>query len=408
MSDGARMNPQDFVAKWSQSTLKERSSYQEHFIDLCRLRGHPTPAELDPSGQSFTFEAGASKQSGGQGFADVWKRGFFAWEYKGKHADLDKAYQQLLQYREALQNPPLMVVSDINSIVIHTNFTNTVKRTYALALDDLLTPAGLDTLRNLFSNPAALRPGQTTEQVTEEAAAQFARLAELLRRYGAEPQAAAHFLIRLLFCLFAEDVGLLPKDLFTHMVHNTRTRPAAFSAQLNQLFAAMSTGGWFGAEEIRHFDGHLFDNAQALDLDSDSLAILAQVGTLDWAQIEPSIFGTLFERSLDPARRAQLGAHYTSREDILLIVEPVLMQPLRRRWEAVQAQARALAAERDGQKQPRRQKTHEKLQALLTGFAAQVGQVQVLDPACGAPRGAIKQYLKGEAIRKASSIPQYC
>src|SRR5512139_235748 len=123
-----KLSPQEFVANWRNVTLKERSAAQEHFIDLCHLVGHETPAKADPTGESFTFEAGAGKQKGGQGWADVWKKGFFAWEYKGKHADLDKAYQQLLQYRETLQNPPLLVVSDIDSSVIHTNFTNTVKR----------------------------------------------------------------------------------------------------------------------------------------------------------------------------------------------------------------------------------------------------------------------------------------
>ena len=101
---------------------------QSHFNDLCALLGQPTPTEADPAGRWFTFEAGAGKTSGGQGWADVWKMGYFAWEYKGQHADLDKAYRQLLQYRESLQNPPLLIVSDLQRIVIHTNFTNTVKR----------------------------------------------------------------------------------------------------------------------------------------------------------------------------------------------------------------------------------------------------------------------------------------
>src|SRR5919204_189553 len=104
------LSPQEFVAKWRRATLKERSAAQEHFIDLCRLVGHPTPAEADATGTTFAFESGADKQRGGRGWADVWKKGFFAWEYKGKHADLDAAYQQLLQYRGALVNPPLLVV----------------------------------------------------------------------------------------------------------------------------------------------------------------------------------------------------------------------------------------------------------------------------------------------------------
>ena len=90
-------NPQEFANKWRGASLKERAAAQEHFIDLCRMVGHRTPAEMDPTGERFTFEAGVSKTSGGKGWADVWKKGYFGWEYKGKHANLDKAYQQPLQ-----------------------------------------------------------------------------------------------------------------------------------------------------------------------------------------------------------------------------------------------------------------------------------------------------------------------
>ena len=87
------MTPQEFIRKWQASELKERSGSQEHFIDLCRMLGQPTPAEADPAGTSYTFEKGAAKHGGGDGWADVWKKGHFAWEYKGPHADLDKAYR---------------------------------------------------------------------------------------------------------------------------------------------------------------------------------------------------------------------------------------------------------------------------------------------------------------------------
>lgn len=377
------LSPQEFVAKWRQASLKERSAYQEHFIDVCRMLGHATPAEIDPTGQFFTFEAGASKLTGEQGWADVWYKGHFAWEYKGKHANLEKAYRQLLQYREALQNPPLLVVSDFEEIHVHTNFTNTIKRIYRITLDDLLRPESQAWLRSVFYNPEALRATQSTEHVTQQAASQFARIAEVLRGYGEEPPQIAHFLIRLLFCLFAEDVGLLPGDLFTRLVERSRTKPQAFTAQLRQLFAAMSAGGWFGAEEIHHFDGRLFDDDRVLELDSQAMDLLAQVTNLDWSSIEPSIFGTLFERSLDPNKRAQLGAHYTSKEDILLIVEPVLMAPYRRKWAEVQGKARQLAAKRGTAKGAQRTRLHGQLSALLQGFASELSRVEVLDPACG-------------------------
>ena len=121
------LSPRDFVAKWRITRSKERSTAQEHFIDLCRMLGVPTPNEADPTGDHYAFEKGANKLLGGQGWADVWKHSCFAWEYKGKHADLDKAYRQLQQYRESLLNPPLLIACDLDRIVIHTNFTNTVK-----------------------------------------------------------------------------------------------------------------------------------------------------------------------------------------------------------------------------------------------------------------------------------------
>src|SRR5438045_829844 len=118
----------DFIARWQASTRNERSAAQEHFLDLCEVLGQARPAEVDPGGEFYTSEKGAAKVGGGDGFADVWKRGYFAWEYKGKRKNLDEAYQQLLQYREDLENPPLLVVCDLNRFKVHTNFTGTTKR----------------------------------------------------------------------------------------------------------------------------------------------------------------------------------------------------------------------------------------------------------------------------------------
>ena len=379
----AALAPQTFVAKWRRTTLKESAAAKEHFLDLCRLLDHPTPADVDAEGTTFTFEYGAAKLGGGQGFADVFKRGFFGWEYKGKHANLDRAYQQLLQYRESLHNPPLLVVSDIDTIVIHPNFINRANRPTTLTLNDLLTPAGMAALRAVFTDPHHFESPETPESVTQRIAGDFARIADRLRAAGHASPQIAHFLIRLLFCLFAEDVGLLPQGLFARLVERTRQQPAAFATQLRQLFAAMAAGGWFGADEIKHFNGGLFENDTALVLDGEGMDVLARVAAADWGAIEPSIFGTLFERSLDPDKRSQLGAHYTSKEDILLIVEPVLMAPLRRRWEEVQAQTAGLAAQRDSARGQKRANLDKKLNDLCLDFAAELAAVTVLDPASG-------------------------
>ena len=142
--------PEAFVATWRGNTSTERQVYQQHFLDLCALVGHPTPVQLDPENKFFTFEAGAAKLSGGQGWADVWFKGHFAIEYKGPDKSLERAYEQLLQYRESLQNPPLLVTGNTQEYFIHTNFTNSVKRVVHVTLDDLLTPQGIQHIRGLF------------------------------------------------------------------------------------------------------------------------------------------------------------------------------------------------------------------------------------------------------------------
>src|SRR5215218_5643200 len=381
------LTPQEFVSRWRGVTLKERSASQPHFIDLCRLVDQPTPTEADPAGEFYTFERGAEKSAGPtqgkQGWADVWKKGCFAWEYKGPHANLDKAYQQLLQYRGSLGTPPLLVVSDVQTIQVHTNFNNSVKQVTTFSLEDLLSQEKLGQLRRVWTEPEAFRVDETPEQVTEKAAQEFARLARLLRQKGEDPDRAAHFLIRILFCLFAEDVRLLPENLFSKLVAATRTKPGEFTAPLRQLFGAMQTGGFFGADRVPHFDGGLFDDDEVLELDAEGLRILSRLTGLDWGSIEPAILGTLFERSLDPNKRAQLGAHYTSREDILAIVEPVLMAPLRRRWAEVQEQARSLIERRDAAAGRQRTNRHNDLSRLIESFVEEIAATRVLDPACG-------------------------
>ncbi|MEO8356260.1 MAG: DNA methyltransferase [Chloroflexota bacterium] len=377
------LTPHDFVSKWKRAEARERQQVQEHFIDLCRLVGHETPMQADPTGKRFAFEMGAAKTSGGSGWADVAKVGCFGWEYKGKHADLDKAYDQLLRYRDSLQNPPLLVVSDINNIIIRTNYTNLPTRTITLTLDDLINPESIQTLKTVFFNPEQLKPKETIESVTQEAAARFSRLAQNLHKYGNDPQEIAHFLIRLLFCLFAEDIGLLPEKLFPRLLEQTRHNSKDFSEVLSQLFRAMNTGGFFGSERILHFNGGLFNDDHVLPLDGADMDIIAGIDALDWGAIEPSIFGTLFERGLDPSKRSQLGAHYTSREDILLIVEPVLMAPLRREWQELKVECLRLKDAMEEDKGKKKEATRKTISEKLRAFADRIAAVKVLDPACG-------------------------
>jgi hypothetical protein len=247
----------------------------------------------------------------------------------------------------------------------------------------------LEVLRAVFTNPDLLRPDVSQVRVAEHVAEEFAKLADSLERRGIHPEKAAHFLMRLLFCLFADSTDLLPDHLFRQMI----AKPENFGRKLRQLFAAMaSKGSTFGPHDIHYFNGGLFADDEVFELTSADLTIQKAAAALDWSQIEPAIFGTLFERGLDPGKRSQLGAHHTSREDILLIVEPVVIERLQRRWAAVKSEALALAAasekerraevaaKKKGAAYPRLRK---QLQDTILDWVEELSKIRVLDPACG-------------------------
>jgi len=388
------MNVSQFVSKWRKSTLTERSASHQHFLDLCEVFDHPKPADDDPIGADFTFEKGASKHGGGRGWADVWKRGFFGWEYKKKHEDLDAAYDQLLRYREGLENPPLLVVCDMDRFEIHTNFTATAAKTHIISLDDLDTPRSIEIMRSVFHDPNRLRPDATSEAITKEVAKRLAEVAQGLRKRGMPSMDVARFLDRIVFCLFAEDVGLLPRKLFSQIVEKSRD-PHHFSKLISQLFDAMAQGGDFGLETIRHFNGNLFIDSPVLELTLAEIGRVQTAARLDWSAVDPSIFGTLFQRGLDPDTRAQLGAQYTSREDIETLIEPVVMQPLRREWQNVKQAVEDFLAGIEGTTprkarlltQKGRRKAYldatRKPRNLIRQFHERLCGIKVLDPACG-------------------------
>jgi len=238
------MTSAQFKAKWAKFSGKESAAYQEHFNDLCRMLGVPTPIESDPTGNdSFCFQKRVAKDAelfdfdatGGaqpakekRGFADVWKRDCFGWEYKGPREDLEEAYNQLQRYRESLLNPPLLIVCDFHRYIVKTNFNGTVQEVHGFTNDQVDSPEVLRILRAAFSDPESLRPSETTKKVTEELAGKIAAIVLSLReREAVELVSAktrkehsvvqkkalriARFLNRLVFCFFAEDTGLLPE-----------------------------------------------------------------------------------------------------------------------------------------------------------------------------------------------------
>src|SRR5436309_5259569 len=404
------MTPAEFKRKWARYSGKETAAYQEHFNDLCALLGHPSPATADPTGsESFCFQKRVgkdeelfavqdsgriAKESNGyreRGFADVWKRGFFAWEYKGKKKNLDAAYQQLLRYRESLLNPPLLVVCDFDRYVIRTNFNGTVQETHEFTNGNIDSPHVLHLLRAVFNDPEFLKPQRTTAEVTEKLAAQIGEVARSLQeRESVELADAktrqehsvaqrknlriARFLNRIVFCFFAEDTGLLPPRVVADIFKGGVDDPEHFSETHEDLFATMATGGRFGKDKIKHFNGHLFEEATVFQLNEKEIGALTTAAEADWQFIQPSIMGTLFERALERAQRSQIGAHYTSEEDILTLVEPVLMALLRREWSENKRDLAKAFARGEGSTTDR---------ARLLAFQKKIATVTVLDPACG-------------------------
>ena len=331
------ISPPEFVGRWRDAGFGERQGAQSFFNDLCGLVGHATPAGYgDPA--AFTFEKAVPG-----GFADAYYEEHFGWEFKGQDAQLDGAFDQLLRYQVHLKTPPLLIVSSFETIRIQTNFPGMETARYDVGIGEFEEPARLELLRDVFFAPHRFRERlRSVDAVTRETAAVFQSIVvDMERTTGdnvtphsdAGPERLARYLNQLVFCLYAEDAGLLPEGLFTRIVAQHYRSPATFDRAVRSLFAQMATGGFSGADEIAHFNGDLFNVVDTVELSTTALQRLGEACERNWRDIEPSIFGTLFERALDASKRAQTGAHYTGADDIGLVVEPVVMTPLRREWE---------------------------------------------------------------------------
>jgi hypothetical protein len=179
----------------------------------------------------------------------------------------------------------------------------------------------------------------------------------------------------------------LPGGLFGRLIDRSVRDPGGFQGRARELFGAMARGGEVGYEPIRHFNGGLFTDDEALALEAGELKVLAEAARLDWSSVEPAIFGTLFERSLGPRKRAQLGAQYTGPEDVLRVVGPVLVDPLRREWAMVRDEVEALMATEHPPAGAARTRSVNRVldqaQKKIDAFASKLRRTRVLDPACG-------------------------
>ncbi len=407
------VTPERFIEKWRANERTERQASHEHFLDLCELLDVPKPSDADSRGEDYTFDKSTRKPDGSQGFADVFKRDCFAWEYKGDRRNLVAAHSQLKEYVGALGNPPLLIVSDMREIRVHTSFTGAISEQIVIGLPDLNDFKVRQRLRDAFLDPEKFRPQKTREAVTVDAARAFADIAQKLRDARYDPRQVAHFLNKMVFCLFAEDIDLLPERIFADILEESAKNPDRFRGMLGDLFRAMKDkNGSFGKLAIPWFNGGLFDDDDVLPLTFHQITEVVRASRLDWSAIEPSIFGTLFEMGLDPERRKEMaslfdagaaaakkpqnglfdktqadkgvGIHYTDPATIMKIVEPVVLRPLRLEWETVKEQVKKHRAAKAAAKTDAERTRHENAaRRAYLDFRERLGKFRVLDPACG-------------------------
>lgn len=392
-----------FLARWQKAGGTERANYQLFLTELCSLLGLPLPepAGDDTRDNAYVFERrvviNQPDGSSNNGFIDLYKRGSFVLEAKQTGKTLDssgwdkamlKAHNQADQYARALPaeegRPPFILVVDVGrNIELYAEFSRSGAtytpypdaRSHRIRLEDLRKEEVRERLSAVWLDPLSLDPARRSAKVTREIADQLAKLAKSLEAAGHSPQLVSSFLMRALFTMFAEDVGLLPERGFTELLQRLKNKPDTFAPMLEHLWQTMNSGGFSPILEstLLKFNGGLFAEASAIALDRDQMELLLKASEADWRYVEPAIFGTLLERALNPRERHKLGAHYTPRAYVERLVLPTVIEPLRAEWKEVQAAA--LTYESLGK--------HKEAVEEVKAFQRHLCDVRVLDPACG-------------------------
>ncbi len=361
------MNLPEFIATWENTNLNEEQGAQLWFNDLCEVIGHEKPlGSFNGLAYSFEYQVETGK-------ADLYYENHFGWEFKTAATQLDQAMRQVVSYSMYLKTPPLLIVSAFNVIRIRTNFPGMASAQYEMRIADLIHAEKLDLIKRAFTEPAWFNTGKSRDDVTRETAELFQAISNDMSQSGYDHHDLAQYLNQIIFCLYADDAGLLPEHSFTRLVLNQFKDPERFRQGAENLFAEMNQGGIFGPQTIDHFNGELFADVPHVTLNNAALERLAEAAEKNWSNIEPSIFGTLFERALGLTdERAPLGAHYTSEADIRRVVEPVILETLEKDWEEAKAAAKAKERHDAGT-----------ANAAMMAYRKQIAELKVLDPACG-------------------------
>lgn len=392
-----------FIERWGAADGTESANFHIFITELCALLDlpRPDPAAKENEDNEYVFERRVQIQSPSgdvrNGFIDLYRRGSFVCEAKQSGIELDtggwdrammRAHKQADNYVRALPieetRPPFILVVDVGrNIDVYAEFSRTGgtytafpdPRSHRIRLEDLHDEAVRERLRGIWLDPLELDPSKHAARVTRDISDKLARLAKSLEARGHDPQMVGGFLMRSLFTMFAEDVGLLPNNAFQTLLEEMKGNLSNLPSMMEHLWESMNTGGFspYLKKKVLHFNGGLFASVDALLLERDEHKLLLDAAKADWRYVEPAIFGTLLERALNPRERHKLGAHYTPRAYVERLVMPTIIDPLRYEWE--NAKAAALAFEDAG----KRPKAIEALQ----NFQKQLTETRVLDPACG-------------------------
>jgi hypothetical protein len=424
---------QAFIAKWHGKDGSERANYQIFITELCELLEvpKPDPAHQDSAENAYTFERHVKMKQGdgseADRYLDCYRRGAFVLEAKkvraGAHTKgfddaLLRARAQAETYARALPadegRPPFVMVVDVGHVIeLYAEFSRSGatytpfpdSRSHRIKLADLADAKVRARLRQIWLEPMGLDPARRSAEVTRDVAAHLAELARSLEANGHGSEQVAAFLTRALFCMFAEDVELLPKDSFRGMLERHASDPDTLQQMLRVLWKDMDGGGFSAAltRNVLRFNGKIFkghgQDGYVLPLTKPQIQTLLQAAKADWKAVEPAIFGTLLERALNPDERHALGAHYTPRAYVERLVLPTVMEPLRQQWADTQAAALLLAREADellhpldAKGQPKAPTRKQELDAdkkmkeardEIKRFHHHLCTLRVLDPACG-------------------------
>jgi len=414
-----------FIDRWSAARGgAERANYQMFLTELCEALDlpRPDPASDQTALNDYVFERGVKRRES-EGSAstlriDLYKRGCFILEAKQSRASqrddqpalfkadetastaasegrwdvlMRNARKQAEDYAFRLPAdhpaPPFIIVCDVGYVFeVYADFSGSGRayghfpdrKGFRIRLEDLRRPEIVERLKAIWTDPQSLDPSRHAARVTRQIAERLAAVSRRLER-NHPPEEVAHFLMRCIFTMFAEDADLLPRGQFTALLEECLDSPAAFAPLLRDLWKRMDEplyeNRFFSGfkTHLRYFNGGLFHDAKAFPMTKEEIGELLAASRHDWRYVEPAIFGTLVEQALDPKERRQLGAHYTPRSYVERLVEVTVMEPLRADWNAAQLKA-GDAKERGDVKEA---------VAAVRAFHHALCSTRVLDPACG-------------------------